>query len=495
MRQPTPSELEDALAQRSLAHFIKYGWPNIDPADYIANWHIDAIGEHLQAVTNGDCRRLIINIPPRHMKSLSVSVAWPAWTWAQKKHSANSGPGVGFLCMSYAQNLSIRDNVKCRRLIESRWYQQRWGERFEMAPDQNTKMRFENDQGGYRIASSVDGQGTGEGGDIVCIDDAIGAKDALSPTIRYGVNEWYDGTMSSRLNNPKTGAFVLVMQRLHEDDLVGHVLQRDAPGEWTHLCLPARYEHDHPAVWIRDPRKEDGQLLWPERMGEKEVTTLETSMGSYAAAGQLQQRPAPREGGMFKRAWFEIVDAAPDNLTYVRDWDLAGTIEKPGTDPDWTVGAKIGRDMKGFHYITDIRRFRGSPHEVETRMLATATEDGLRCMVSIKQDPGQSGKAQVEAHTRMFAGFIVKSATETGSKETRAAPFAAQCEAGNVKLVRGPWITAFLDEIEVFPFGKHDDQADAASSAFNVLAANSGPAMWLATMDEVDRLRAERAQQ
>ena len=192
---------------------------------------------------------------------------------------------------------------------------------------------------------------------------------------------------------------------------------------------------------------------------------------------------------MFKRVWFEIVDAAPAGLNYVRDWDLAGTIAKPGTDPDWSVGLKMGRDAAGFHYIVDVKRFRGSPHEVETAILTTAQQDGSACAVSIKQDPGQSGKAQADALTRMLAGYVVHRASETGSKETRAAPLAAQCEARNIKLVRGPWVNDFLDEIEVFPFGKHDDQADAAASAFNVLSANNGPARWLAMMNQ---LNAER---
>lgn len=490
MTSPELDRVRATLAERSLADFIRIGWPYIDPADYIANWHIDAIAEHLEAVANGEIRRLLINIPPRHMKSLSCSVAFTAWIWAQKKRSALTGPQVGFLSTSYAQTLSVRDNVKCRRLIESPWYRNGWGERFRLTGDQNTKIRFDNDKGGYRIASSVEGGTTGDGGDIVIIDDPISAGNALSPTVRASVNEWFDNTMSTRLNDPKTGAYVGVMQRLHEDDLVGHLLRRG--DEWTHLCLPARYEHDHPFVWARDPRKEDGELLWPERMGEKEVVSLETALGSYGAAGQLQQRPAPREGGMFKRHWFEIVEAAPAFLTFVRDWDLAGTIDEPGKDPDWTAGCKIGRCPKGFHYIVDMRRFRGSPLEVEQTILSTAQADGTNVTVSLKQDPGQAGKAQVQALTRMLAGFPVTSATESGSKETRAAPFAAQCEARNIKLLRGDWNNAFLDEIEVFPFGRHDDQVDAAASGFNVLAANNGAASWLAAMDEVERRRAEQ---
>ena len=187
MLQATSDDFQLELAERKLRNFIRIGWPHIDPADYSTNWHIDAICEHLEAVADGEIRRLIINIPPRHMKSISVNVAFPAWVWAQKKRSPLTGPGVGFLSTSYSHTLSVRDNLKGRRLVESAWYQRGWGDRFKLTSDQNTKIRFENDRGGYRIASSVDGTATGDGGDIIIVDDPISAGDALSTTIRAGV--------------------------------------------------------------------------------------------------------------------------------------------------------------------------------------------------------------------------------------------------------------------------------------------------------------------
>jgi predicted phage terminase large subunit-like protein len=489
--------LQFNLAEESLEDFIRIGWPYIDPAEYVPNWHIGAVAEHLEAVANGEIKRLIINEPPRHMKSLEVSVAFPAWVWAQQKRSKLTGPGVGFLSTSYAQSLSVRDNLKCRRLIESPWYQRGWGDRFRLTSDQNTKIRFDNNQGGYRLASSVDGTATGDGGDIIIIDDPISAKDALSPTVRNAANDWFDNTMSTRLNDPKTGAYIIIMQRLHEDDLVGHLLAQSGE-DWTVLCLPARYEPDHPLVWINDTRSKPGELLWPARMGEREVLTLEASLGSYGAAGQLQQRPAPREGGMFKRTWFEIVDAAPAGLRKVRRWDLAASVAEAGRDPDWTVGVLMGKDSAGFYYILDVQRMRESPHEVENAIKNTASSpsDGKGTWVAFPQDPGQAGKAQVGLLARMLSGYIVKSAPETGSKETRETPFSAQCEAGNVKLVKGAWNEAFLDELTIFPAGKHDDQVDAAAGAFHLLAEGSKGSAWLATLGAVmDAKEAEAAQQ
>ena len=270
------------------------------------------------------------------------------------------------------------------------------------------------------------------------------------------------------------------MQRLHERDLAGWLLDGGNGEEWEHVCLPS----------IND----DGEPLWPAMHSIEMLRRMET-VKPFEFAGQYQQRPAPRGGAMFQRAWFEIIDAVPAGLTYVRDWDLAGTVAKPGTDPDWTVGAKVGRDVRGFHYITDIRRMRGSPHEVERLIYNTAQEDGTNCTVSIKQDPGQAGKAQAEALTRMLSGFVVTSSTETGSKETRAAPFASQCEQGNIKLLRAPWVKDYLDEMEFFPFGRFDDQVDATASAFNVLAKNSGAARWLSMIDQIEAERREESQQ
>lgn len=488
-------QLDYECAEQKLSLFIEAGWRYIDPAKFVPNWHIDAISDHLEGVAAGHIRRLAIMLPPRHMKSLSVNVAFPSWIWAQEKRSPLTGPGVSFLSASYAQSLTIRDNVKGRRLIESPWFRRGWGDRFSLTGDQNTKIRFDNNRGGYRIASSVDGSATGEGGDIIIMDDTISANDALSPTIRAAANEWFDNTMTTRLNDPKTGAYIAVQQRLHEDDLIGHLLARQRD-EWTVLCLPARYEPDHPFVYWKDERKEAGELLWPSRMGEIEVSKLETALGSYGAAGQLQQRPAPREGGMFKRKWFEVVTAAPPNLEEVRAWDLAGTVPASGSDPDWTAGVKIGRCPDGFFWIVHVERFRDTADKVEKAIKNTATQDGKAVRVRVPQDPGQAGKAQKSQLTRLLAGFMVRAVPAGGtgtprSKEVRATPLAAQAEAGNVRVVEGDWNNAFFDEIEVFPFGKHDDQVDAAADAFNELFDASGDSGFLAMVRDDNRRAAE----
>lgn len=471
-------EYDTILAESSLAEFIRLGWKWMDPAEFRDNWHIDMVAEHLEAVVNGEIKRLIINIPPRHMKSLLVSVAFNAWVWAQEPDPDRplAGPGISFLSMSYAQSLSMRDSVKTRRVIKSPWYQQRWGHRFSIAPDQDAKTRFENNHNGYRLASSVDGSATGEGGDIIVIDDAINAKDALSETVRHSTNDWFDNTMTTRLNDPKRGAFIIMMQRLHEDDLVGHVLARDEPGEWTHLCLPARYETNHPHFFVRDPRTKDGELLWENRFGEPELKRIERLLGSYGSAGQLQQRPAPREGGMLKPEWFRLVRKVPNAaFRFVRAWDFAGTEKEPGADPDWTVGLRMAATRDGEFIITGVNRFRSSPLIVERKMVLQAAADGVETIIRIPQDPGAAGKNDVAHKKRKLRGYGVRSESPNGDKATRAMPFAAAAEAGEIKLLvtndpeKDAWIQPFLDECAVFPFGRHDDQVDAAADAYNEL--------------------------
>ena len=287
-----------AEAERGLRHFIKLAWPIIEPGtDLVPGWHLDAICEHLEAVTRGEIRNLLINVPPRHMKSLAVGVFWPAWEWITFPHRR-------WLFSSYALSLSERDSVKCRRLIESPLYQTLWGGCYQLCGDQNTKLRYENDRAGHRIATSVGGAATGEGGDRVIVDDPHNVVDRDSEAFRVAALTWWDETMSMRLNDPKTGAKVIVMQRIHEKDLSGHVLEQ---GGYVHLCLPAEFEVSRrcrTTLGWTDPRRREGELLWPHRVGEKEIADFKVRLGPESYAGQFQQRPAPAGGGRFRGEWF-----------------------------------------------------------------------------------------------------------------------------------------------------------------------------------------------
>lgn len=301
-------DLDRADCEESLYTFLKSAWRYIDPAQWRDAWAVDAICEHLQAVVDGQIKRLIINCPPRIGKSNTVSVAFPAWTWAQPNSTPTCGAGVPFLYASYADKLSLRDSVKCRRLIESPWYQARWGSRFQLTTDQNTKSRFTNDKGGDRLITSIGAGVTGEGGNIICIDDPNAANDVESEATTEATINWWTTAMPTRLNDPELGAFIIIQQRLSEDDLTGHILEHEADG-WTHLCLPGRYEPErsfHTVIGWTDPRTEPNELLWPERFSEEYLKRLEKSMGPYTFAGQIQQRPEPKGGGIIKREWWKL---------------------------------------------------------------------------------------------------------------------------------------------------------------------------------------------
>ena len=308
---------------------------------------------------------------------------------------------------------------------------------------------------------------TGEGGDIFVIDDAHNVRDKESDVKRQAVLDWWDQSASNRLNDSVTGAFVVIGQRVHHQDLCGHLIDK---GGWTHLCLPARYEIDHPHVSVHDQRTKDGELLWPGRFPEKTLRVLEDNLGSYGAAGQMQQRPAPRSGGMFDRNCWDFVEAAPVGGVTVRGWDLAGTEEASAMKigASWTAGCRM-KLVKGTFYIEDMNRFRGSPAQVERGVKSTAEQDGYNVLVDFPQDPGQAGKAQVQYLVKQMAGFNVRYSPESGAKEVRAEALSAQAEARNVKLVRGAWNTKFIEEAAFFPNSTFKDQVDAASRAFHRL--------------------------
>ena len=275
---PSLETFEIEECRRSLSVYQRAAWHVVEPhVPYVHNWHIDAITDHLEAVTRGEIRNLLINIPPRHEKSLNVSVFWPTWVWTSQAY-------VQWLYSSYVQALSTRDSVKCRRLIQSPWYQERWGHVFQMTGDQNVKTRYENNENGYRIATSVGGVGTGDGGDVIVVDDPHNVLEGESDKKREEVLVWWDEVMSTRLNDPQTGAKVIVMQRVHERDLSGHVL---AQGGYEHLMIRTEYV---PTTYVsvtgfKDPRTEEDELLWPERFTKKVIDDMKVVLGDYAFSG------------------------------------------------------------------------------------------------------------------------------------------------------------------------------------------------------------------
>jgi len=463
-------ELDRLDSEAKLLDFVRLGWHSLEPgADFVSGWAVGAICEHLEAVSLGQIRRLLINVPPGCTKSMTTNVFWPAWEWGPK-----GNPHLRYISASYAGELSIRDNVRGRDLIRSEWYQQLWGHKFSFKGDQNAKVKYENNKAGWRFASSVGAGLTGHRGDRIIVDDPHAVQQAESEADRNSALRWFAETLPTRLNDVDESAIVVIMQRVHEKDVSGLIISKELG--YDHLMLPMEYEPDHPhlsrtALNFRDPRTQLGELLWPERFSAKSVEELKLTFrswgGTYAEAGQLQQRPAPRGGGMFQRKDFQYLDEAPrEVLRRVRGWDLAATKDGQGA---FTAGVKMSRTRDGKVVVEDVRRGRWGPHEVRTNIRAAAESDGHGVLQDLPQDPGQAGKVQKSDLVALLAGYDAHATPESGSKEDRARPLAAQAEAGNIFLVRAPWNDAFVDEACLFPNGELKDQVDAASRAFGRL--------------------------
>jgi len=317
------NDLQLQRCERSLAYFIRHAWHIVEPGtEYVDNWHIGLICAHLEAITDGKdeedepYNRLLINVPPGMMKSLLVSVFWPAWIWGPRNR-----PSTRFLCCSYSQALAIRDNVRMRRLVSSDWYRERWGDRVQLTGDQNSKLKFENSATGFREAVAS-GSITGSRGDIVIIDDPHSVESASSEQMRATTLEWFLEAVPTRLNHPRTSAIVVIMQRLHEEDVSGVILEHKGVGlGYDHIMLPMRFDERRKCttrLGYEDPRDVEGELLFPERFPESVVDRDERQLGPFATAGQMQQSPVPRGGGLIKDDWWTLwQDAEYPPLDYV----------------------------------------------------------------------------------------------------------------------------------------------------------------------------------
>lgn len=306
------ADREIKKAETSLSAFIKVAWPIIEPGTpFVSGRHIDAISEHLEACHKRQIRKLIINLPPRHMKSSIMAVMFPAWVWITR-------PEEKFLFSSYDLKLSYRDSRKCRMLIKSPWFQKHWADRFQIVKDQDEKRRFDNNKMGYRVATSTDAGTTGEGASVICVDDGNDVKKMTSQAYIDSVFEYNDQVLATRLNDARTGVRIHIQQRCSEQDLTGHILERETG--WDHLVLPCEYEGPSKVTSIgwKDWRTKPGELLWPERFPRAEVEDIKRTLGPMGVAGQLQQRPAPAEGATFKREWFRYYNEPGETTKAVK---------------------------------------------------------------------------------------------------------------------------------------------------------------------------------
>ena len=466
------ASLEKALCERSLSAFIQRAWPVLEPGRRLVwGWVLDTICDHLEAVSRGEVRRLMINVPPGCMKSLTVRVFWPLWEWLHN-------PSYRFVGASYAESLALRDNRRSRLVFESEWFHTLWGHYLNMSSDQHAKGRFENNFRGWMQATSVKGMSTGERGDRFIIDDPHNVKQAESDAERDGTLQWFSEVVPSRLNDLGKSAIVVIMQRVHQNDVSGYIMEHDLG--YTSLVLPMEYEPERSytnGIGFRDPRSVEGDLLWPDRFAREDVEALKKQFrawgGTYAEAGQLQQRPAPREGGMFKVDGFEFADYVPSEVvSSIRSWDKAGT-QGGGA---YTAGVLMHKMKDGRYCVEDVQRAQLSMASREKMMRETAEKDAQSDhgapQIWIEAEPGSGGKDSAKFTVQNLAGYDVRvdKVSGSGSKAMRAEPFAAQVEVGNIVLVRGPWNNEYIAELRNFPAGTYKDQVDASSMAFNKLA-------------------------
>lgn len=472
-----------ALARSSLAFFCRGGMKQLLPqTDILWNWHLDLIASRLEDVMEGRTRRLIINIPPRYGKSLLASVCFPAFILGHN-------PAAEVVCVSYAQDLAEKMASDTRRLMNSAYYLDLFGGR--LASPRSRLAELKTLEGGCRLATSVEGTLTGRGGDIIIIDDPLKPSEARSDTQRLAVNRWYDSTAATRANNKETGAIIVIMQRLHEDDLVGHLQEQ---GHWEVLSLPAIAEEDEEhhirtPLGVRTYRRKEGELLHPARESMERIREAQVTLGSYDFAAQYQQRPAPAGGGDIRPEWFPSFDPQrpPEFVRKVQSWDTAA---KDGERNDYSACTTVGETKDRTYYVLDVYRGRlkfpelkrkvrelAELHEVST-VLIEDTSSGIQLIQEMRSE----GFARLQA---------IK---PKGSKYQRITARTAMIEAEKVWLPsQAHWRDGLLHEAAMFPNGKHDDQLDSLAQALEWMADCSGPEYWLWMMKEVDRMRREEA--
>lgn len=478
---PSDQLAEEATALgKDLRTFVRAAWPVLEPSTpYLHNWHIDLLCEYLEAFYAGEVRRLIVNMPPRYMKSGLCTILGPVWDWTHRPHHR-------FLFASYAQPLSTKHSIDRRTLIRSLWFQERFGHMFRLAGDQDVKTKYANDKRGHMIATSFGGIGTGEGGDYVVIDDPQDPKRAASDTQRETINTRFDQTFSTRLDDKKRGGILVVMQRLHARDLTGHLLEKEGDS-WEHVKLPAEVKRSTVVEFPRSDRKvtrEPGQPLWPEREDSAELEQAAIDLGSYGYAGQYDQDPSPAEGGIFRRTWWGFWKPAgldlqapqlvlPDDTVFkyrlielpvlemkLQSWDCTF---KDTKDSDYVVGQVWGAAGARRFLIDQIRDRMSFTRTIsEVKQMSSEHPDAYTKIIEDKAN----GPAVIDTLKDSVPGVIA--VNPEGGKDARAQAVSPQVEAGQVYLPHpaiAPWVWDYIEEHATFPNAANDDQVDGTSQA------------------------------
>jgi len=465
-----------ALVRNDFVAFVERAFRELNPqTEYRHNWHIEVIAEALEECRTGKQQRLIINVPPRSLKSHMTSISFVAWLLGHN-------PAAQIICASYAQDLSNDLAAACRSLMATEWYQDLFRST-RLASLRSAVHDFATTEKGSRLATSVGGVLTGRGADLIIIDDPLKPDEALSETQRNKVNDWYDHTLVSRLNDKRTGCIILIMQRLHEDDLVGHVLDK---GTWKVLRFPAIAETDETHVvetpyGTRGFRRRAGEALHSEREPLEVLNQLREIQGEYNFAGQYQQAPAPLGGGLVKTGCFKTYTVAekPEQFEMIfQSWDTAN---KPKPPNDYSVCTTWGLKEKHI-YLLHVFRKRLRYPELK-RAVRDQAEAFSPQTILIEDKASGTQLIQELASEGMHA---IKKYDSKMDKSTRMNTVTSIIENGLVHLPeKEPWLGEYLHELTIFPNGKYDDQADSTSQALDWFKQNCmTPRYWFIEIAE-----------
>jgi predicted phage terminase large subunit-like protein len=458
-------ELKRNIYSKSYYEFFKAFFPTISGGDqYNDNWHIEYICNRLQQelerIKNRRAREkdIIINVPFRSSKSLMVTVAFPVWCWIER-------PATKFICTSYSASLSLEHAELSRTLINSEEFQKLYGDRVKFLNDENQKGFYKIKGGGYRKSVDMGGQITGSGSDFIIVDDPQNPNMSASEVERENVKSFYDNTLYSRLNQPELGVRIVIMQRLHEEDLSGYLVSK-APQKHEHICIPVEVDRSNMDNENLTPKTllkyYDGKgLFWPTRFSKRVINDFTESLGSKEAAGQLYQRPAPKEGNMVKEAWFEIVN--PATITRdIREHPMNFYIDTAETEKQENDYSAICAGFKkdGIVYICNIFKYKKEFVNNVKFIPEWCIANGYTKWSMIKLEPKSSGNsivAQIRASTGLNIGTLE---SPKDDKVTRLSAITPICESGRVKFLAGNYIKPFMQSLTVFPNGKHDDDVD-----------------------------------
>jgi predicted phage terminase large subunit-like protein len=460
-----------ATAERSLEHFYRCAWDEVlEPTKpLLDSWYQGYVSEYLEACYLRQIKRLIINMPPRYGKSSLVSVAFPSWVWQRK-------PGLRFMSFSYSMNLSTKHSMDRRTVIESQWYQRRWGTKFSLDTDSNQKTQFSNDKRGHMLASSLHGSGTGLGGDFLIVDDPHDTTRAGSKLKREADVQAFDRKVRTRLDDKMNGVIILVMQRLDENDMVGHVEKTEglveAGGEWTKIKVQGVARRKTIVVFPRTGRelvRPPGDVLLPAYEDLDAHRKMKRGMGSYGYSGQYDQDPSPASGGIIKRKWWRRWKVLPDRL----DDSLisADTSFKGEEDSDWVVFQAWGKKGPKKYLIDQVRGQMDFPTACQAFLDFCAAHPKISRKVIEDKANGPAMIAVLKDKLPGLVAFNPKT-----SKVERARAVSPTIEAGDVEIPEdGEWVGDFVEECTAFPKGATADRVDTMTQALLVFEmASSG---------------------